>query len=143
MEQTAVVSAAITGSITNDLSIWGLFLQADIIVKSVMVILVLASFWCWAIIFEKIIRLRRLWGQAEEFEEVLKNGSIQTVKLSVYEGYICRGSKDYKMLDDKFNARYSAKDRMYKYYINECFSPFSLDTAWYVKEKINKRFLDE
>ena len=34
---------------------------------------------------------------AEEFEEVLKNGSIQTVKLSVYEGYICRGSKDYKM----------------------------------------------
>ena len=34
---------------------------------------------------------------AEEFEEVLKNGSIQTVRLSIYEGYICRGSKDYKM----------------------------------------------
>jgi len=74
MEQTAVVSAAIAGSVTNDLSIWGLFLQADIIVKLVMVILVLASFWCWAIIFEKIIRLRRLWGQAEEFEEAFWSG---------------------------------------------------------------------
>ena len=58
MEQTAVVSAAIAGSVTNDLSIWGLFLQADIIVKLVMVVLVLASFWCWTIIFEKIIRFR-------------------------------------------------------------------------------------
>ena len=34
---------------------------------------------------------------AEEFEEVLKNDSIQAVKLTVYEGYICRGSKNYKM----------------------------------------------
>ena len=34
---------------------------------------------------------------AEEFEEVLRNGSIQTVKLSIYKGYICRGSKNYKM----------------------------------------------
>ena len=74
MEKTAVVSAAIAGSVTNDLSIWGLFLQADIIVKLVMVILVFASFWCWAIIFEKIIRLRRLWGQAEEFEEAFWSG---------------------------------------------------------------------
>ncbi|MBS40317.1 MAG: protein TolQ [Rhodospirillales bacterium] len=74
MEQTAVVSAAIAGSVTNDLSIWGLFLQADIIVKLVMVVLVLASFWCWTIIFEKIIRFRRLWSQAEEFEEVFWSG---------------------------------------------------------------------
>ena len=74
MEQTAVVSAAIAGSVANDLSIWGLFLQADIIVKLVMVVLVLASFWCWTIIFEKIIRFRRLWSQAEEFEEAFWSG---------------------------------------------------------------------
>ena len=36
-------------------------------------------------------------NSAEEFEEVLKNGSIQTVRLLIYEGCICRGSKDYKM----------------------------------------------
>ena len=45
MEQTAVVSAAIAGSVANDLSIWGLFLQADIIVKLVMVVLNLNQEW--------------------------------------------------------------------------------------------------
>ena len=32
-------------------------------------------------------------NSAEEFEEVLKNGSIQTVRLLIYEGCICRGVK--------------------------------------------------
>ncbi|RYE52539.1 MAG: protein TolQ, partial [Hyphomicrobiales bacterium] len=33
-----------------DLSIWGLFWQADLIVKTVMLGLLAASVWCWAII---------------------------------------------------------------------------------------------
>jgi len=74
MEQSAVTSAALVGSLGHDLSIWGLFLQADIIVKIVMLMLILASFWCWAIIFEKIMRMRRLWAQAEEFEEAFWSG---------------------------------------------------------------------
>ena len=74
MEQTAVASAALAGSVVHDLSVWGLFLQADVVVKLVMIILVLASFWCWAIIFEKIMRLRRLRVQAEEFEESFWSG---------------------------------------------------------------------
>ena len=74
MEQTAVASAAIAGSVVHDLSVWGLFLQADVVVKLVMIILVLASFWCWAIIFEKIMRMRRLRVQAEEFEESFWSG---------------------------------------------------------------------
>lgn len=57
-----------------DLSVWGLFLQADIIVKSVMIGLVLASIWCWAIIFEKIGRMRRLRSQADSFEERFWSG---------------------------------------------------------------------
>ena len=36
-----------------DLSLWGLFLQAHLIVKIVMIGLVLASVWCWAIIVNK------------------------------------------------------------------------------------------
>lgn len=76
MEQTAVASAAIAGSVAHDLSVWGLFLQADIVVKLVMIILVLASFWCWAIIFEKLIRMRRLAAQAEEFEEAFWSGGL-------------------------------------------------------------------
>ena len=74
MEQTAVASAAIAGSVVHDLSVWGLFLQADVVVKLVMIILVLASFWCWAIIFEKIMRMRRLRVQADEFEESFWSG---------------------------------------------------------------------
>ena len=74
MEQSAVASAAIAGSVVHDLSVWGLFLQADVVVKLVMIILVLASFWCWAIIFEKIMRMRRLRVQAEEFEESFWSG---------------------------------------------------------------------
>lgn len=74
MEQSAVTSAALAGSIGHDLSVWGLFLQADIVVKIVMIILIFASFWCWAIIFEKILRMRRLWAQAEEFEEAFWSG---------------------------------------------------------------------
>ena len=74
MEQSAVTSAALAGSIGHDLSVWGLFLQADIVVKIVMIILIFASFWCWAIIFEKILRIRRLWAQAEEFEEAFWSG---------------------------------------------------------------------
>ena len=74
MEQAAVDSAQLAGSVARDLSVWGLFLQADWIVKIVMILLLLASFWCWAIIFEKIIRLRRLWAQAGEFEEAFWSG---------------------------------------------------------------------
>jgi biopolymer transport protein TolQ len=56
------------------MSIWGLFMQADFIVKAVMIGLVLASFWCWAIIFEKVMRMRRLRRQASQFEESFWSG---------------------------------------------------------------------
>jgi len=74
MEPNAVASAALAGSVSTDLSVWGLFLQADWIVKTVMIALLLASFWCWAIIFEKILRLRRLRAQAQDFEDSFWSG---------------------------------------------------------------------
>lgn len=74
MESTAVETAALAGSMAHDLSIWSLFLQADFVVKLVMLILCLASFWCWAIIFEKIRRMRRLTALATEFEESFWSG---------------------------------------------------------------------
>ena len=49
-------------------------MQADFIVKAVMIGLVLASFWCWAIIFEKVMRMRRLRRQASQFEESFWSG---------------------------------------------------------------------
>ena len=74
MEATAVQSAALVSSVNADMSIWGLFLQADFVVKAVMIGLLLASFWCWAIIFEKVRRMRRLRLQASQFEETFWSG---------------------------------------------------------------------
>ena len=42
-----------------DFSLWALFLRATLIVKIVMLILILASFWSWSIIIEKLITYRR------------------------------------------------------------------------------------
>ena len=39
-----------------DVSFWGLVLQADTIVKIVMLILLIASIWSWSIIIEKTKR---------------------------------------------------------------------------------------
>ena len=37
-----------------DISIWGLVLQADLVVRIVMLLLLILSIFSWAIIFEKI-----------------------------------------------------------------------------------------
>jgi biopolymer transport protein TolQ len=59
----------------NHLSAWALFMQADLVVKAVMFGLIFASLWSWAIIFDKVIRLRSLSRQAEDFEEKFWSGS--------------------------------------------------------------------
>lgn len=74
MEQDAVNSLVLDGSVNPTLSVWGLFLEADIVVQVVMVLLLLASFWSWAIIFEKVLRLRRLKERAGQFEEAFWSG---------------------------------------------------------------------
>ena len=57
-----------------DLSFLGLFLNADLIGKSVIVLLILASFWSWAIIIEKLVRIRRLQSRADDFEDMFWSG---------------------------------------------------------------------
>ena len=74
MQETVVDTLSLDGSVNYDLSIWGLFLQADPVVKLVMLVLVLASFWTWAIIFEKVLRMRRLRTRALDFEEAFWSG---------------------------------------------------------------------
>jgi biopolymer transport protein TolQ len=57
----------------HDLSPLGLFLQADLVVQSVMIILLLASLWSWAIVFDKLMRLKQLRQRAERFEDQFWN----------------------------------------------------------------------
>jgi biopolymer transport protein TolQ len=75
MEQSIVDSVALAGSTdAATLSIWGLFMRADWIVKGVMVMLFFASVWTWAIILDKIWRLRRLETRALKFEDAFWSG---------------------------------------------------------------------
>ena len=53
---------------TDLMSPLNLFLQADMVVKIVMVGLLLASIWTWAIIFTHSIRLKSINRQTERFE---------------------------------------------------------------------------
>ncbi len=74
MEQSAMQSLPLAGSTAADLSLLGLFAQADLVVKLVMVMLVLASFWCWTIIFGKVARMRVLRRRADAFEQTFWSG---------------------------------------------------------------------
>ncbi len=57
-----------------DLSLLGLFLQADVVVKLVMIVLLLASVWVWAIIIEKTLTMRRVNREANSFEDEFWSG---------------------------------------------------------------------
>lgn len=69
-----VDAAGLAAEGAAQLSLWSLFLQADLVVKAVMVGLLLASIWVWAIIFEKTATLRRANGRADTFEETFWSG---------------------------------------------------------------------
>ena len=74
------VDAANLGAAAGDLSLWGLFLQADIVVKIVMLMLLVASVWVWAIVFEKITTLRRVNRAADGFDDKFwSGGSLDTL----------------------------------------------------------------
>jgi biopolymer transport protein TolQ len=56
------------------LSLWGLFLEADIVVKLVMLGLLAASIWVWAVVFEKWSSLRKVNRAADGFEDRFWSG---------------------------------------------------------------------
>jgi biopolymer transport protein TolQ len=68
------VTATDLGGAMHDLSLWGLFLQADWVVKLVMLGLLVASVWVWAIVFEKVTSLRRANRAADAFEDSFWSG---------------------------------------------------------------------
>ena len=67
-----------------NLSLWDLFVRADWIVKSVMVMLLVASIWVWGIVIEKLVRLRRLRREADAFEDTFwSGGSLEDLHRQV------------------------------------------------------------
>ncbi len=68
------VTASNLAAPSGDLSLVSLFLQADIVVKLVMLLLLAASIWVWAIVFEKVTALRRVNRLASAFEDRFWSG---------------------------------------------------------------------
>ena len=76
----ADISSQAVGLASNtDFSIISLFLRADIIVKSLIIILIASSVYSWAIIFDKIRMFKKINKNAEDFEEKFwKSKSAET-----------------------------------------------------------------
>jgi len=68
------VDAVTLGAAGGDLSLWSLFIEADVVVKLVMLGLLCASVWVWAVVFEKWTSLRRVNREADGFEDRFWSG---------------------------------------------------------------------
>tara|TARA_B100001093_G_scaffold122232_1_gene114975 strand:+ start:540 stop:1214 length:675 start_codon:yes stop_codon:yes gene_type:complete len=63
-----ITSQAVGLASSADFSLMNLFLRADIIVKSVIIILIACSIYSWAVIIEKIKLFKKINESSEEFE---------------------------------------------------------------------------
>ena len=57
-----------------DFSFWGRFMRATLIVKIVMIMLIVASFWSWSIIVMKLLVYRRARAEADAFDRSFWSG---------------------------------------------------------------------
>ena len=67
--ESDITSQAVGLASNTDFSLLQLFIRADIIVKSVIITLIAASIYSWAIIIEKIKLFKKINISSEEFEE--------------------------------------------------------------------------
>ena len=73
---------------TQDLSVWALILNAGVVVKGVLLLLILLSMTSWAIMFNKWKLYAKTRGQAEDFSSAFWGGSdMDTVLASIPQRY--------------------------------------------------------
>ena len=85
-------------------SLFALFLQADWVVKSVIIGLLIASVWCWAIIIDKSILYKRASRAMKKFEKIFWSGqsleelynSLQDKQTSGQEAVFVAAMKEWK-----------------------------------------------
>ena len=67
-----------------DMSVWALILEADFVVRLVMLSLLFLSIFSWSIIFEKVTKLRRLKKVSKKFEDDFWSGiNIEKLHKSI------------------------------------------------------------
>jgi TolQ protein len=96
----------------HDLSFLGLFLQADPIVKGVMIMLVLASLGCWTIIFDKLVRIMSLRRQARAFEAAARAGDKLTPQMPGPAGRIVTAGHEAWRDQDASESRAERRERI-------------------------------
>lgn len=57
-----------------DYSMWALFARATLAVKVIMVLLILASVWCWGVVIDKWVQYRRARREAQAFDRAFWSG---------------------------------------------------------------------
>lgn len=88
-----MIFAAVT-TVSRDYTIWGLVMHADPVVKAVMIILVLMSVACWAIMIEKVFRLSGLGRDLRRLEQVAASGNTDGVKRGHLTGKLLAAAQD-------------------------------------------------
>ena len=74
-----ITSQAVGLASNTDFSLWSLFIRADFIVKSVILMLIFCSIYSWAIIIEKFRLFKKINNESEAFEaKFWKSKSAET-----------------------------------------------------------------
>ena len=68
-----------------DFSILKLFVRADFIVKSVIIILIASSIYSWAVIFEKIKMLEKYIKQQKNLKANFGNQNLRNLFIIIYQ----------------------------------------------------------
>ena len=116
-------SNSLDAIVTSDFSFGSLFLRADWAVRGVMLILVAASIWSWAIAVEKGIMIFSLNKHAKRFEDIFWSGkTLDELKLELKDSLSDPMSRvfsaaikeydEYSSLKIKSNASMSSQYRI-------------------------------
>ena len=74
-------------AVVHDMSAWGLFMQADWVVKGVMIGLLVASIACWSVIFSKLAAYSRARREMRAFDRLFASGeSLPNIYARVRDG---------------------------------------------------------
>ena len=108
-----------------DFSMFALFMSADLVVKSVILVLIFASIYSWSIIVSKLMRLRKLKQMEKEFDEIFWSGNsfedlydtLNFNKLDPKSKIFCAAISEWKKSKSNFDGEIhsnisSLKDRM-------------------------------
>jgi TolQ protein len=109
---SAANDAAATIGAGHDLSFLGLFLQADPIVKGVMILLVLASIGCWTVIIERGFRLARIRREARAFERAARRAQGLSPEMPGMSGRVVRAGFEAWRDQDPSETRAERRERI-------------------------------